>query len=287
ELHVLPWSPLYLTYSVAFVLCAIGAVLLRRFALAFDAAERARDELDERVREKTAELERNLTHTRDLEHERALGAERERILQDMHDGLGGHLVQALAIATSQTVLRPLEEPLRTCLEELRLMVDSLEPVNGDLTSVLGSLRVRISRRLAHAGVHVNWNVEDLPEVADLGPKKVLGVARIVQEAITNALKHSGCSEITVHAGAVPGDGSQVEIVVADNGRGMSESGSPGHGLASMRRRAAELAGTLAIESTAGGTRVRLGLPIAAGNRIGMSGQAPELGLPAAAQPSHS
>jgi two-component system sensor histidine kinase UhpB len=287
ELDLLPWSQLYLSYSVGFVLCAVGVVLLRRIALAFDAAERARDELNERVREKTAELERNLVHTKDLERESALGAERERILQDMHDGLGGHLVQALAIATSQTTLRPLEEPLRACLEELRLMVDSLEPVNGDLTSVLGSLRVRISRRLALAGVLMHWHVDDLPTVSDLGPKNVLGVARIVQEAITNAIKHSGCKEITVHAGCVIGDAAQIEIRITDNGRGMDEPGQGrGHGLASMRRRAAELAGVLSIESSAAGTSVALRLRNA-NSRTDSGGQAPDRGLTAATQPAHS
>jgi len=287
ELRVLPWAPLYLTYCVAFVLSAVGAVLLRRFALAFDAAERARDELDERVREKTAELERNLVHTKDLERERALGAERERILQDMHDGLGGHLVQALAIATSRQALQPLEEPLRTCLEELRLMVDSLEPVNGDLSSVLGSLRVRISRRLALAGVQMNWHVEDLPEVPDLGPKKVLDVARIVQEAITNALKHSRCTEIFIHAGPATDDSGLVEIRIADNGKGMGGQGK-GHGLTSMRRRAAELGGTLAVESSGGGTSVILRLHIStARSRIPEVEQAPDRGLSDVAPLSHS
>jgi signal transduction histidine kinase len=287
DLGVLPWSPLYLSYSVGFVLCAVGVVLLRRFALAFDAAERARDELNERVREKTAELERTLVHTKDLERESALGAERERILQDMHDGLGGHLVQALAIATSQTTLRPLEEPLRACLEELRLMVDSLEPVNGDLTSVLGSLRVRISRRLALAGVRMNWHVEDLPTLSDLGPKKVLDIARIVQEAITNALKHSGCREITIHAGRVIADDAQIEIRIADDGRGMEAPGrTGGHGLASMRRRAADLSASLSIDSSAAGTRVALRLP-GAGSRTDSGGQARDRGLTDAAQPAHS
>ena len=288
DLDVLPWSRLYLSYSVGFVLCAVGVVLLRRFALAFDAAERARDELNQRVREKTAELERNLVHTMALERETARGIERERILQDMHDGLGGHLVQALAIATSQATLRPLEEPLRACLEELRLMVDSLEPVNGDLTSVLGSLRVRISRRLALAGVRMNWHVEDLPTLPDLGPKKVLDIARIVQEAITNALKHSGCSQIAVHAGIVGEDATQIEIEVADNGCGMNGTGR-GHGLASMRRRAAELAATLSIDSSAAGTRVTLRLRngLNGDSRSASTGQAPEPGLPAATRPAHS
>jgi signal transduction histidine kinase len=266
---------LYLPYTVGFVLCAVAAVLLLRFARAFHAAERARDELDARVREKTAELELNLVRVKDLERERALGAERERILQDMHDGLGGHLVQALAIATSRDTLKPVEEPLRACLDELRLMVDSLEPANGDLASVLGSLRPRISRRLALAGVTIRWQVDDLPPIPDLGPRQVLDVARVVQEAITNALKHSGCRRITVLA-RLDRQPDGIEVVVEDDGRGFTEAAGKGHGLTSMRRRAVALGGSLEIGAAAPGTRVTLRLPASrAANRNSGKEQSPD------------
>ena len=266
---------LYLAYTVGFVLCAVAAALLLRFARAFHAAERARDELDERVRQKTAELELNLVRVKDLERERALHSERERILQDMHDGLGGHLVQALAIATSRETLKPVEEPLRACLDELRLMVDSLEPVNGDLASVLGSLRPRISRRLALAGVVIRWQIDDLPIVPDLGPRQVLDVTRVVQEAITNAIKHSGCRSITVRACLSP-PSDAIEILVEDDGRGIDATVAGGHGLSSMRRRAASLGGTLEIHAVAPGTRVMLRLPASrAVNKNTRAEQAPD------------
>ena len=279
EAGLIPWSRLYLTYTVGFVLCAVAAVMLLRFARAFDAAERARDELDLRVREKSAELEQNLVRVKDLEREQALSTERERIMQDMHDGLGGQLVQALAIATAQNTLQPMEEPLRECLEELRLMVDSLEPANGDLGSVLGTLRARISRRLALAGVQMRWQVDDLPSMPDLGPRAVLDVARVVQEAITNAIKHSGCNEISVSA-AMAGENA-VEIRITDNGRGMGTPGV-GRGLSGMKRRAADLGGTFTFESAATGTRVVLRLPLAR-NRDAEVRQAPiQAQLPVAA-----
>jgi len=286
ETGVLRFGPLYFSYTIGFVLCAVAAVQLQRFARAFDAAERTRDELDLRVREKTAELEQNLVRVKDLEREQALSTERERIMQDMHDGLGGHLVQALAIATSQNTLQPMEEPLRACLEELRLMVDSLEPVNGDLGSVLGTLRARISRRLALAGVQMRWQVDDLPPMPDLGPRAVLDVARVVQEAITNAIKHSGCNEITVSA-ALAGGGQHVEVQVTDNGRGMGARGV-GRGLTGMQRRAFDLGGSIEFESTAPGTRVTLRLPLArATNRSVSPGQAPVQAQPPAAEAAHS
>ena len=124
------------------------------------------------------------------------------IMQDVHDGIGGQLVQALSIAAARPDLAPMEEPLRHCLDELRLMIDSIEPVDGDLASVLGTLRMRMSRRLAQAGISLRWQVEDLPPVPDLRPKEVLEITRIVQEAIANALKHSGSRSLRVVLGAV-------------------------------------------------------------------------------------
>jgi signal transduction histidine kinase len=278
---------LYLSYTVGFVLCAVAAALLQRFAAAFHAAERARDELDERVRQKSAELALNLVRVKDLERERALSSERERILQDMHDGLGGHLVQALAIATSRETLKPVEEPLRACLDELRLMVDSLEPANGELASVLGSLRPRISRRLALAGVDIRWQIDDLPLIPDLGPRQVLDVTRVVQEAITNAIKHSGCRSITVRAQRMQASDG-IEILVEDDGRGFTTPVTNGLGLASMRRRAASLGASLEISTAAPGTRVLLRLPldpavnknsgaVQAPDRVGHGGIAQEQG----------
>lgn len=285
ETGTLGFKPLYFSYCIGFVLFAVAAVQLQRFARAFDAAERARDELDLRVREKSAELEQNLVRVKDLEREQALSTERERIMQDMHDGLGGHLVQALAIATSRNSLQTMEEPLRACLEELRLMVDSLEPVNGDLGNVLGTLRVRVSRRLALAGVQMRWQVDDLPPMPDLGPRAVLDVARVVQEAITNSIKHSGGTEITVSA-LLDGP-NEVVIRIGDNGRGMGERGV-GRGLTGMQRRAADLGGSFELVSGTSGTRVTLRLPLArAPNRSAPDGQAPIRARLPADEPAHS
>lgn len=261
-------APLYLTYTVGAVLFVFGTILLRQFAGALNTAERTNEQLEQRVREKAAELERNLVRLKDLERERALSAERERIMQDMHDGVGGHLVQALSIASVHKELEPVAEPLRTCLDELRLMIDSIEPVDGDLASVLGTLRMRMSRRLAQAGVEMRWDVADLPPLPDFGPKRVLEVTRIVQEAITNALKHSHARQITVSARELHlPQGHAIAVEIADDGRGFSvpspteSSRVGGRGLSGMRRRAAELGGSLRVESSDAGTRVRLELPL--------------------------
>jgi len=254
---------LYLTYTAVPVLVVFGAILLRRFVNALNASERANDVLEARVAETSRELTQNLGRLKDLEKEHALSAERERIMQDMHDGIGGNLVQALSIAASRPDLAPIEEPLRHCLEELRILIDSIEPVNGDLGSVLGTLRMRMSRRLAQAGVDMRWQVGDIPMLPDLGPKDVLEITRIVQEAITNSLKHSGARRIGVAAHAET-RGTELEIIVevSDDGGGFRarQGEGTGRGIVGMKRRAATLGGQLHIAADASGTTVRLEIP---------------------------
>jgi signal transduction histidine kinase len=288
DFGVLPANYTYLAFTSVPVFIVFGALLLRRFVQALDTSERANEALERRVAEKSRELEHNLGRIKDMERERALTNERERIMQDMHDGIGGHLVQALSIATARAELAPVEESLRTCLDELRLMIDSIEPVDGDLASVLGTLRMRMSRRLAQAGVELSWQVGDIPPLPEMGPGQVLEITRVVQEAITNALKHSGARRIRVAAGAVDGaPRTVIRIEVGDDGRGFrpGERGEgTGRGLAGMRRRATTLGAQLDVKTSGTGTVVRLDLPA---SRAAADRQACEPGQPSTPAHAHS
>lgn len=253
--------PPYLVYTAGLFLLIFGSILLRRFTRAISVAERSRVELEIRVHEKTKELEMNVVRIKDMERENALSAERERIMRDMHDGVGGQLVQALSIARGQPEFEPIEEVLLNCLEELRLIVDSIEPVNGDLGSVLGTMRLRMARRLAAVGVRIHWRVHDLPPMDDLGPKRVLDVLRIVQEAVANSLKHARASNITIGAdfrpSAIAGEPSFIVVEIADDGHGVERLQESGHGLKNMRHRAESMGGRLQVSSTSSGTTVQL------------------------------
>jgi signal transduction histidine kinase len=283
---------LYLTYTAIPVLVVFGAILLRRFVNALDASERAKEVLEGRVAEKSRELELNLVRLKDLERERALSAERERIMQDIHDGIGGHLVQALSIAASRAELAPVEEPLRTCLDELRIMIDSIEPVDGDLGSVLGTLRLRMSRRLAQAGVILRWQVGDIPAVPNLGPQHVLEITRILQEAITNAMKHAGARSIAIRAQVESvGGEAQIAVEIADDGGGFGarpNGEGTGRGISGMHRRAESLGGRLHVATDTSGTTVRLELPLrAAPSKATDDEQAREHGQPTGVVLRHS
>jgi signal transduction histidine kinase len=183
----------------------------------------------------------------------------------MHDGVGGVLVSSLAqLEAGNADYRSVADGLRGALEELRLAIDSLTPVEGDPATVLGIVRGRLGDRLGRSGIALDWQVGDLPALPGLGPEKVLHLIRIVQEAMANAIRHSTARNLVVAAMLDGSGGDQAVVVrVADDGRGLPSGPFPERGLANMRRRAGLLGGTLAVTSSSGGTTIELRLPVAA------------------------
>ena len=194
-----------------------------------------------------------------LERQSAIVEERQRIMRDMHDGLGAQLISTLSLVEHGDLAKEqLTAVLRECLDDLRLTIDSLESTENDLLTVLGNFRYRLEPRLKSSGIQLDWQVKDLPKVACLTPQNVLHVLRILQEAFTNILKHARANTVKVETG-VAGAPGKVYVSVSDNGIGLSNE-HPGHGLANMRRRAQAIGGTLDIVSAATGTMITLSLP---------------------------
>jgi len=248
-------------FHIPLVLFAIGATIIDRHFLAVAAVARAKVELEGRVAEKAREIEANYARIQEAERERALALERQRIMADMHDGLGSTLIGLLGnVQSGKPSLEEVEARLLDALQELRLAVDSLEPMDGDLGVVLGNVRHRMRAAIEHSGVKLHWQVGELPQVPYLTPQAILAVQKIILEALTNSLRHSRASAVTVSAQAEDG---WLRIQVADDGVGFKELGaSGGRGLDNLRRRAAGLGGTLDIQSGRGaGASVILRLPL--------------------------
>jgi signal transduction histidine kinase len=241
-------------------------VFVRRFIVALDTAESLTAQLERRVAEKHAELEANYARLRLLERERAVAHERERLMAEIHDGLGGQLVSTLAMLRGGDAgAAAVEAAVQGALDDMRLVIQSLETGAEDLQGSLATLRARLGPRLRQAGLRVDWPVEDVPAPPGFGPEKSLHVMRIVQEAVANVLKHARAETLRVRAGVEPGGGGRVFLSIEDDGAGMGDERAPreaGRGLANMRRRAARLGGALEVRSGPAGTRVRLVLPLA-------------------------
>jgi signal transduction histidine kinase len=252
-------------YLVPFTsMLMFGAFLFavqRRYVRAINEHEVLSSSLAQRLNEREAELQANHSRLLELERAQTLAAERQRLIHDMHDGLGSALTTSLAMIEQGNVDgEELKDVLRGSVDDLRAVIDSLEPLDGDLISVLATLRFRLGKRLELAGIALEWDMQDLPPLAWLGPPQALQLMRIVQEVLTNVLKHARASRMQISAHCA---GAYVEVCIADNGRGFDvATTSTGRGLRHLAQRAASLHGSVLIESQPGsGTTVKLLLPV--------------------------
>jgi signal transduction histidine kinase len=209
-------------------------------------------------------FELNEKHERlhQLEKKQMLSEERQRLMQDMHDGLGSSLVSALRVAERGLMDNAeVAQILKSCLEDLKLAIDSMEPVDADLLLLLATLRFRIGSRLERAGIVLHWEVETVPALDWLNPKNALNILRILQEAFTNIIKHTHATEIRV---ATQARGDRIVVAITDNGQGFSVEQAlavGGKGLSNQLRRAESIQAEIHWESGNIGTRFALLLPI--------------------------
>lgn len=202
------------------------------------------------------------------ERQAAIQAERNRILQDMHDGMGAQLITAQRMARRPDVDREdLARAIEEALQDLRLIIDSLDLIaQRDLLPLLGNLRFRLQSRLAALGIELQWQVQPTPELSGLKPEASLAILRVVQEAINNALRHASATRIRIAIRAADG-GTAIEV--SDDGQGFDHareatgaaSSSSRRGLQGMQLRAGRIGAQLRIASTPGqGTTLTLLLP---------------------------
>lgn len=256
-------------YTPAVLALATAAALVTTLGARVAEAQQLNLELEERVEQKHRELAGSYARMAELERDRAITAERERLMREMHDGAGGQIVSALAMVEGGGFERgAVAEALHDALADLRFSIDSLDPSEPDLLSLLGAARARIGPRLEGRGLRFAWEVRDVPRPARFGPETALQVLRIFQEAVVNAFRHARARVVTVRTGEErDGDRAWVFVEIADDGRGFdpaapgeAERSGGGRGLANMRQRAERIGATLSVASGPQGTTVRLRLP---------------------------
>lgn len=246
-----------LVYMSAITLVLIGVGLIATLARALRTTRDLSSILQRRVDIHEAELLASHQRILEMEQQRARIDERNRLLRDMHDGFLSTLsVTRVALSTGKTTLDQARHYVTECIDDLRLMLDVSAADTGVLADLMSDFLHRFERRMVSAGFEpeLELRLDGLPE---LKSTTLLQIMRIVQEAVTNAMRHADAREIRIRAGWDPMS-ERLTVEVSDDGHGIANrSSSGGRGLKNMRARATALGGRLLIDSGAAGTSVRL------------------------------
>lgn len=247
-----------------FFLLSVSASLYMRVTQALRIEERHKQVLAQEVSRQRRELER--LHARESERLRAEAVvnERARIVREMHDGLGSQLVGLLStVESGEYTQAELTSEVHEAMGQLRLTIDTLEPLGDDLSSLLGQLRFRLDGRLRKAGLKLIWQVRALPVADHLSTADLSHLQRLLYEVFANVIKHAQATQVQVCA--VHDEARRcIDIRICDNGCGFEAREAPsGRGLNNMRFRAEQIGAVLRTQSAPGeGTEVILQLPLA-------------------------
>lgn len=264
SLHVPFMAELPLTFSIGpacGLLLSLGmcAALARQAAEARHVVINANAELAAKLAQKEGELADGYAQRNRIMQRAVVLEERQRIVRDMHDGIGGKLLGLkVQVRSGQMTPAAIEAALDDSITDMRLIVDSLDMADETLSVALRTFENRVRQQIEAAGCACD--IRHLLDNAtpNVGPRTTLQILRILQEAVANALRHGAPTSIRIES-AASGDG-HVTISVIDNGRGMPAGAVPGRGLTNMRFRANTIGAHLAIASGSQGSAVRLTLP---------------------------
>src|SRR5882757_8647505 len=186
-----------LSYSA--MLAAIGAGLTWRFARALNQVDSFAAHLVIQLREAEEKLKASFARDEERARVAALARERTRLMRDLHDGLGGQLVSIVALSERGEGGASVGDAARAALKDLRLVIDSMDDIGGDLMLALGSWRDRAAAQLRPHGIALDWRATPpgLPVHPELRPWHVIQIVRILDEAVTNAVKHAEARRVTV------------------------------------------------------------------------------------------
>lgn len=256
-------------YAIISLFFIFSYIMFQRYTGAFAEVARLNKGLAQRLQAREVELEQSYQRLRVVENEQMLGAERRRLMQDMHDGLGSSLISAIrSVEQGAMTGTEISGVLKGCMDDLKLAIDSMESVDADLLLLLATLRFRLAPRIESAGLALHWQVQSVPALSWLDPGSALHILRIMQECVANVLRHTRATTIRFSTAT---DGQGVCVVIEDNGAGFAVEEAlrrSGRGLRNQQRRALAIGGTVRWESGSGGTRFTLWLPLHHGEGAG-------------------
>ncbi len=233
-----------------------------------------------RTRDEISDLARSFDHMRDrlqayriqieerLAQEQRHLLEKEKLMMDLHDGIGGittNISILSSLARQSTDLEHIKKTLATItrlsnegVSEIRSFMQSLD--SRELT--WRALGVEIKKQgSAIVEPHcISFTAEMTMDCPAEQPGSLLwlNLFRIYKESLTNVIKHSQATSVTVLLNVTV---NNLRLTVQDNGLGLEKTSNPGRGLPNMEKRAREVGGVLSVSGSGKGTQVNLNIPL--------------------------
>jgi signal transduction histidine kinase len=209
----------------------------------------------------------NLNKTLHLEREqhqaeiiKSVSLERQKIFQDIHDGLGSKLLLAVInLRAPQPNLLKAQEDIALCLDELRFIVNSDNLADADLKDHLHDLCIKQALHFSCCGIDFSFKISN--RQCDFSLQQKINMIRIVQECLSNVLKHSKASKAFLNMREMYG---VTFLAIADNGTGLAtptdEKAPTGRGISGIKKRIQSLGAKYKLSTNTKGTRWIFSIP---------------------------
>ena len=241
----------WVRYSSVLLGIALLGIVGTRFRQASVQARELLNTLSARVAEREQELASTYARLEQVAREQARVHERERILRDMHDGVGAHISSAIRqLQSGQASNDQLLRTLRDSLDQLKLSIDSIHLPAGDVGALLAGLRYRLAPRLTGSALTLEWAVDELQPVPQLDAPAMRKLQFLLFEAISNVLQHAHAKVLRFEAAM---HGPVLRLALVDDGCGFDASRPP----RALLERAQAIGARLTLDSVPGRTAVQL------------------------------
>lgn len=228
-------------YSLLLFMGAMLWVLVNRFAHQQKRESSIRQQLQAELEAKTSALVTQFKSQAQLIESMAHAKERERLVHDLHDGIGLQLNTLLYMAEDRTDTRSdMLQEVRTAIEQMRLLVDSSQRFEGSFPELLGQVRHRIESRLSRLGIQLQWHVHVPQTAARVDPSKAIAFQHLLFELTTNVIKHAKARCMRIELASSSSD-HHIRLTVSDDGIGFDPAHTKGGGGSrSIQRRLRDL-----------------------------------------------
>lgn len=252
----------YTHYMCFFLMIAAAIFLASRVAANARRIERFNHELQDAVTKACSELEETLASQHSLALTNSRLQERLQLAHELHDGLGGQITRSITLLEQQREAMGSERMLsllKILRNDLRQVIDNGTSATAAVPATplawAAPVRHRFVNLFDELGITSQWHIPEHWPTHPPGAAQCLALTRLLEESLTNVIKHSRANEVEVRLDFL--SPSQLQFTLTDNGVGFDvnliQSTSAGIGMRSMRERMLRQHGTLTVESKPGRT----------------------------------